>query len=539
MGDIYKDEQPLSDLKGFPDLYEASIADLQSGLEKGAFTSVDLIKAYLARIDEVNLKGPALHAVIETNPQALVQAAALDAERRENGSRGPLHGIPIILKDNIATLHEEGSTSVHLHTAPHRSHALFGSIVPRDAFVAAKLRAAGAIFVAKSNLSEWANMRGTVPNGWSGRGGQTTCPYYPNADASGSSTGSGVAMAIGLAAGSLGTETDGSIISPSSKNNIVGIKPTVGLTSRAGVIPISHNQDTAGPMCRSVADAASMLSVIAGPDPTDEATLSQPKKIPNYMEALKPDALKGARLGVPRSFFDVDKATETTFNASLEVFRKLGAEIVDPADFEDDRELKESKSERLVLAVDFKVDVKKYIDGLAKVPTGVKDLADLISFNSSHADLELIPPYHDDQSEFITSDKTTVDEAYHAALAEDLDLGRTRGIDATLKRYNLDAILLPTDCASKPPAIAGYPVVTVPLGFQPEGIEPRPRAPPLTNLVEVAPGVPFGISFLGTAYSEFQLIGYAYAFEQATKTRLVRKAYPEAIPKTQLKDVVG
>ncbi|KAH7930964.1 amidase signature enzyme [Leucogyrophana mollusca] len=532
-GDMPKHEMPSDSLGGFPDLYEASIEDLQSGLQQGSFTSVDLVKAYLARIEEVNLEGPALHAVIETNPKALTQAAALDLERQEKGSRGPLHGIPILLKDNIATLHEEGMNT----TAG--SHALLGSVVPRDAFVAAKLRAAGAIFIGKSNLSEWANMRGQVPNGWSGRGGQATCPYYPNADASGSSTGSGIAMAIGLAAGSLGTETDGSIISPSSKNNIVGIKPTVGLTSRAGVIPISHNQDTAGPMCRSVTDAAIILSVIAGPDPMDEATLSQPKTIPDYMAALNLDALKGARLGVPRSFFEEDKAIQAAFDTSLETFRQLGAEIVDPADFADGGEIKQSNSENIVLAVDFKVDIKTYIDGLVEVPTGVKDLADLIAFNSSHADLELYPPYHEDQSQFITSEKTTVDDAYYAALADDLDLGRTRGIDATLKKYNLDAIILPTDWASTPPAIAGYPAVTVPLGFQPDTTEPKPWPSPLMPLLQTAPGLPFGIVFLGTAYSEVQLIGYAYAFEQATKVRLARRAYPEAIPKTQLKDVVG
>ncbi|KAH7928864.1 amidase signature enzyme [Leucogyrophana mollusca] len=519
----------LSDsTSGFPDLYEASIADLQSGLQQGSFTSVDLVNAYLARIEEVNLEGPALHAVLETNPKALTQAAALDLERQEKGSRGPLHGIPILVKDNIATLHEEGS------------YALLGSVVPRDAFVVAKLRAAGAIFIGKANLSEWASMRGeALPNGWSARGGQATCPYYPNADASGSSTGSGVAMAIGLAAGSLGTETDGSIILPSSNNNIVGIKPTVGLTSRAGVIPISHNQDTAGPMCRSVADAAIILSVIAGPDPMDEATLSQPKIIPDYIAALNPDALKGARIGVPRSFFEEDKAIQAAFDASLETFRQLGAEIVDPADFADGREIKQSKSENIVMSVDLKVDMKKYIDGLVEVPTGVKDLADLIAFNLSHADLELSPPYHQDQSQFITSEKMTVDDAYYAALADDLDLGRTRGIDATLKKYNLDAIILPTEWASTPPAIAGYPIVAVPLGFQPDTTEPKPWPSPRMPLLQTAPGLPFGIAFLGTAYSEVQLIGYAYAFEQATKVRLARRAYPEAIPKTQLKDVVG
>ncbi|KAG1872991.1 amidase signature domain-containing protein [Suillus subalutaceus] len=519
----------------FPDLYESGIADLQKGLELRHFTSVDLIKAYLARIDEVNLKGAALHAVIETNPNALSQAARLDAERESKGSRGPLHGIPLLLKDNIATLHEEGMNT----TAG--SYALLGSVVPRDAFVAAKLREAGAILLGKANLSEWANYRGKVPNGFSGRGGQTLCPYYPNGDASGSSSGSGVSMAVGLAAGSLGSETNGSIVSPSSKNNVVGIKPTVGLVSRAGVIPISSHQDTTGPMCRSVTDAALLLSVIAGPDPRDEATLQQPGILPDYMKALDLNALKGKRLGVPRMFMRDGEAFEAileAFEASLDTFRALGAEIVDPADFPSAEEMKQSQAETLVLKTDFKVDVAQYISGLLEVPTGVKNLADLIEFNNTHADLELIPPYHDDQSRFIDAEATEKNDAYYAALAEDFDLGRRRGIDATLQKFNLDAIVLPTDgIASKPAAISGYPIISVPLGFQPDNIQvlPAPAAPLHTQ----APGLPFGIAFIGTAYSEFNLIGFAYAFEQATQVRLKRRAYAEAIPTTQIKDVLS
>ncbi|KAG1888412.1 amidase signature domain-containing protein [Suillus subluteus] len=478
------------------------------------FTSVDLVKAYLARIDEVNLKGAALHAVIETNPKCVISGRkVLIAERESKGSRGPLHGIPLLLKDNIATLHEEGS------------YALLGSVVPRDAFVAAKLREAGAILLGKANLSEWANYRGKVPSGFSGRGGQTLCPYYPNGDASGSSSGSGVSMAVGLAAGSLGSETDGSIVSPSSKNNVVGIKPTVGLVSRAGVIPISSHQDTTGPMCRSVTDAALLLSVIAGPDPRDAATLQQPGILPDYMKALDLNALKGKRLGVPRT-------------ASLDTFRALGAEIVDPADFPSAEEMKQSQAETLVLKTDFKVDVAQYISGLLEVPTGVKNLADLIEFNNTHADLELIPPYHDDQSRFIDAEATEKNDAYYAALAEDFDLGRRRGIDATLQKFNLDAIILPTDgIASQPAAISGYPIISVPLGFQPDNIQvlPVPAAPLHTQ----APGLPFGIAFIGTAYSEFNLIGFAYAFEQATQVRLKRRAYAEAIPTTQIKDVIS
>ncbi|TFK84305.1 amidase signature enzyme, partial [Polyporus arcularius HHB13444] len=376
----------------FPDLYEASIAELQTGLEKGQFTSVDLVKAYFARIDEVNLQGPTLRAVIETNPSALKQAAELDAERRANGARGPLHGIPILLKDNIATLHSEGMNT----TAG--SFALLGSVVPRDAHVAAKLRAAGAILLGKANLSEWANFRGIVPSGFSGRGGQASSPYVPLGDPCGSSSGSGIGSAIGLAAAALGSETDGSIVCPSSFNNLVGIKPTVGLTSRDGVVPISEHQDTVGPMARSVTDAAVILSVIAGRDPRDNFTLAQPPVVPDYTKALQKDALRGTRLGVPRKFFDgVNSDVVAAFNTSLATMRALGATIVDPADFPDFDEFVASNNETIVLNVDFKVDVNKYISELVEVPTGVKDLADLIAFNTAHADEELVPPFWTDQ----------------------------------------------------------------------------------------------------------------------------------------------
>ncbi|KAG2366491.1 amidase signature domain-containing protein [Suillus spraguei] len=475
-----------------PDLYEASIAELQDGLAQGLFSSVQLVKAYLSRIEEVNLKGPALHAVIETNPKALTQAAALDNERKEKGSRGPLHGIPLLLKDNIATLYEEGS------------YALLGSVVPRDAFVAAKLREAGAIFIGKTNLSEWAGA-------------------------------SGVAMAVGLAAGSLGTETRASIVAPSSRNNIVGIKPTVGLVSRSGVVPYSSNQDTPGPMCRSVTDAALLLNFIAGPDPRDEATLHQPGIVPDYVKALDKNALKGARLGVPRSFIRNMKAIEETFNSSLDIFRALGAEIIDPADFPNGEELLASKAENLVMVVDFKVGISKYISELVKVPTGVKTLADLIEFNKINPDLELPGPFYTDQSRFIEAEGTQVDDAYFAALAQNFDLGRTRGIDATLARFNLDAIILPTDVLEpKPTAIAGYPLISG--EYFPDGVEVLPATP--SPLHSQAPGVPFGIAFMGTAYSEFKLISYAYAFEQATHVRLQRRAYNDAIPRTQLVSVM-
>ncbi|KAF8235335.1 amidase signature enzyme [Tricholoma matsutake] len=513
----------------FPDLYEATIAELQEGMVRGHFSSVDLVRAYFARIDEVNLAGPALRAVIELNPSALAQAAALDEERKTKGPRGPLHGIPIILKDNIATLASDGMNT----TAG--SFALLGSIPPRDATVAAKLRAAGAVVIGKANLSEWANFRGVVPNGFSGRGGQSNCPYYPMADPSGSSSGSSISTAIGLAAASLGTETDGSIVSPSSRNNIVGIKPTVGLTSRAGVIPISVHQDTIGPIARTVTDAAVILTIIAGQDPLDNFTAAAPETVPDYTKALKKDGLRGVRLGIPRLFQGSDLNIIAAFNESLAIFKTLGATIVDGTEFPLVEELLNSNNETIVLDTDFKVNVGTYISGLTYVPTGVTDLADLIQFNVNHTNLELVEPYWTSQSEFIQAENTTMDAAYFTALAFDYEMGRAQGIDATLKEFNLDALLLPTDgFTSVPAAIAGYPLVTVPLGFQPDTV----NATPATPLVENAPGLPFGIAFMGTGFSELQLIQYAYAYEQATHNRLKHLAYPAAIPRTQLVDVI-
>ncbi|KAH8987948.1 amidase signature enzyme [Lactarius hatsudake] len=507
-----------------PDLYEASIAELQDGLENGHFTSVDLVKAYFARIEEVNLQGPTLRAVIELNPSALQQAAELDLERRILGPRGPLHGIPILLKDNIATRASDGMNTTS------GSFALLGSLPPRDATAAAKLRAAGAVLLGQANLSEWAHFRGVLPTGFSGRGGQATSPYFPLADPSGSSSGSGIAAAIGLAAAALGTETDGSIILPSSRQNLVGIKPTVGLTSRAGVIPVSENQDSVGPMARSVADAAIILTAIAGRDPLDNYTLAAPARVPDFSKALRKDALHGVRLGVPRLFLSGDPNIDRAFNASLLTLAKLGATIVDPAEFPDANELLASMNQSIVLSADFKVvNLEEYISGLIEVPTGVKTLADLIAFNIAHASQELVPPFWTDQSQYVRGSRTVLETPpYFSALAANHDLGRTRGIDATLAKFKLDAIIIPTDgFASGPAAVAGYPAVSVPLGFQPDTVVATPARP----TIDRAPGLPFGLSFLGTAFSEFELVGYAFAYEQATHTRLKRLAFPEAIPK--------
>ncbi|KAI0819882.1 amidase signature domain-containing protein [Trametes gibbosa] len=461
----------------YPDLYEASIAELQEGLQEGLFTSVDLVKAYLARIEEVYLQGPKLHAVIETNPSALAQAVELDRERKK---RGPPWNSDLAQGQYSHSAQRRYYTRVAIYArtslmeAPSTgSFALLGSIVPRDAHVAAKLRAAGAIFLGKANLSEWARFRDNVPQGFSGRGGQASSPYVHLGDPSGSSSGSAIGVAIGLAAAALGTETDGSIVSPSSANNLVGIKPTVGLTSRDGVIPISEHQDTVRPMARSVADAATILTIIGGRDLRDNFILAQPAHVPDYTQALNAGALRGARLGVPRRAVALlDDIRVAAFNASLKTLRAHGATIVDPTDFPDSEELLASDNETIVLNTDIKVGVEKR---------------------------------------------------------------GTRGIDGALSAFDLDALLLPTDIAFTPPAIAGFPIVTVPLGFLPTNTPLAPAKPTR----ESGPNMPFGLAFLGTAFSEFELISLAFAYEQATHTRLKVRAFPAAIPKTQLAELVG
>ncbi|KAJ3713727.1 amidase signature enzyme [Lentinula guzmanii] len=530
-----------------PDLYEASILELQDGLDAGQFTSIlrrrlfnliPLTQAYFARIEEVNLQGPSLRAVIETNPSALEQAASLDAERAVSGKRSLLHGIPVILKDNIATIASEGMNT----TAG--SFALLKSVVPDDAGVVKKLRKAGAIILGKANLSEFAEFRGNLPSGWSGRGGQTSNAYFPHADPCGSSSGSGVTTSIGLTAVALGSETDGSITCPTGNNNLAGVKPSVGLTSRAGVIPISEHQDTVGPMARSITDAAIVLSVIAGKDPNDNFTSAQPPVVPDYTQALNTNALNGARIGVPRQVFldgsDLTgngslSAIGLAFEQALDVIRELGATVVDPADLPSAEAIARSNNETVVLDTDFKIQINAWLEGLISIPSGVRSLADLIAFDNANPSLEEPVNF---TSQFIASEATTgFTDAYFQSLAFDHELGGAQGIDAALKMFDLDALVLPAQgLTTVPAAIAGYPIVTVPLGFFPSNVTIGSAGP---ETVYPAPGVPFGLSFLGTAFSEFDLIGFAFAYEQKTKTRLERRAFPAAIPKTQLKDVMA
>ncbi|EMD38876.1 hypothetical protein CERSUDRAFT_46957 [Gelatoporia subvermispora B] len=346
-----------------------------------------------------------LRAVIETNPSALAQAAALDEERKTSGPRSALHGIPVLVKDNIATIASEGMNT----TAG--SFSLLKSIVPEDAGVVKRLRAAGAIILGKANLSEFAEFRGNLPSGWSGRGGQTTNAYFPHADPCGSSSGSGVAASIGLAAVTLGTETDGSITCPTDHNNLAGIKPTVGLTSRAGVIPISEHQDTVGPIVRSMADAAVVLSIIAGVDPNDNFTFAQPSPVPDFTKALNKDALKGKRIGVPRAVFLNDTITGNdpfigqAFEEALNTIRSLGATVVDPADIPSAEQIIRSNAENLVLDVDFKIQLNAYYAALLANPSGVRTLAELIQFDNDNPALEE-PPRFQDQSGYVNHKST-------------------------------------------------------------------------------------------------------------------------------------
>ncbi|KAG8720613.1 hypothetical protein FRC08_018686 [Ceratobasidium sp. 394] len=523
----------------YPDLYEASIQELAYGLERGDYTSVELVTAYLARINEVDVNGAKLRAILEINPHALEQAADLDFERRTKGKRSLLHGIPILVKDNIATRASDGMNT----TAG--SYALLGSVVPGDATVVAKLRKAGAILLGKTNLSEWSYLRDfSLDSGWSGRGRQVSNPYYPGADPCGSSSGSAVAIAVGLAAASLGTETDGSIVCPSSYNNLVGIKPTVGLTSRVGVIPASSHQDTVGPMARSVADAAAILSIIAGRDSQDNYTDTAPAEIPDYTYCLNADAIRGKRFGVPRAVFTNDSLTDNhpsinlEFDKALDVIRSLGGIIVDPADIPSAQRVS-FENEMLVFKVDFKVDLNRYLKTLKHVPTNVTTLAGVIAFNNAHENLEK-PQGYEAQSMLTESESTSgYNSTYYSALHSNYAAGRAQGIDAALKTHDLDALLLPTNgFTSSVAAIAGYPIVTVPLGFHPDDTKVTPRSS-RRHTVFPAPGIPFGLAFMGTAYSEPSLIGFAYAYEQHTHTRRGRRAYPQAVPKTQLKHVTA
>ncbi|EXJ81460.1 hypothetical protein A1O3_07752 [Capronia epimyces CBS 606.96] len=522
-----------TDINGtaFPPLIEATTEDLIGGLEAGLFTSVDLVTAYTQRIMEVNAT---LHMVTQLNPDVLSIAAQLDGQRAKGIVYGPLHGIPILIKNNIATADKMDNTA--------GSYALAGAKVPRDSSVAAKLRKAGAVILGKTNLSQWANYRSfNSSNGWSAIGGQTEGAYYPGQDPSGSSSGSAVASSLGLALAALGTETDGSILSPSDVNNLVGIKPTVGLTSRYLVIPISEHQDTVGPIARTVKDAAYVLAAIAGKSAYDNYTNAIPfETIPDYVAACNFSALQGKRIGVPRNLIDLTADPPAApivavFDAALDILRKAGATIVDNTNFTGYKALNEGNYSNIVLEADFISDLpKEYLSQLSYNPNKVYSVADLRNFTHAFP-LEDWPERDTlvwDGALALGFDNTSPE--FWSNYTMNTYLAGPLGVTGALKNYSLDALVLPTEFSPNFPALIGSPVITVPLGAYP------PNTTVLLNefgtLNATAPNIPFGISFMGPHFSEELLIGLAYAFEQRSLVRNTITPYIQ--PVTELIDVV-
>jgi amidase len=493
---------------------EATVADLQHRMEQGSETARSIAAAYLDRIERLDRSGPTVNSVIEVNPDALAIADGLDQERKEKGPRGPLHGIPVLIKDNIDTADRMKTTagSLALDSPP-------SPRPPRDAFLVERLRAAGAVILGKTNLSEWANFRSTrSTSGWSGRGGQTHNPYALDRSPSGSSSGTGAAIAASFAAVGVGTETDGSVVSPSSVQGLVGIKPTVGLVSRAGVVPIAASQDTAGPMCRTVTDAAILLTALAGKDPRDPATAAA-EGIADYAHGLDPNALAGARIGVVRTQgFGKNPAVDAIFDGAVAAIKKLGATVIDPVDLAWSKEIDDAEYE--VLLYEFKDGMAKY---LAERGGPIENLADLIAWNDVHRDREM-PWFGQEIFTAAQAKGPLTDEAYAKARQTCVEGARTKGLEATLAADRLDAIVTPTNGftwlidwvngdaytggSSSIAAVAATPSITVPAGF--------------------AFGLPVGISFSGPAWSEAKLIRLAFAFEQGTKARRPPTFLPSA-----------
>jgi amidase len=487
------------------ELDELTIADLQQGMASGKFTARSLAERYLARIDAVDKHGPSVNSVIEVNPDALSIADTLDQDRKQKGTRGPLHGIPVLIKDNIATADRMMTTAGSL--------ALLGSHPARDSFVAQQLRAAGAVILGKTNLSEWANIRSShSTSGWSGRGGLTRNPYALDRNACGSSSGSGAAAAANFCAVAVGTETDGSVVCPASANGLVGIKPTLGLVSRSGIIPIAHSQDTAGPMTRTVRDAAILLGVLAGVDPRDSATAtSQGKTQSDYTRFLDPNGLRGARLGVARKYCGFHDGVDKLMDDLLAEMKRQGAEIIDPADLPSHGKFDDT--EFTVLLYELKTDLNAYLAGLGPAAP-VHSLQEIIDFNDRNRDKEM-PYFAQDIFLKAQAKGPLTDKQYLDALEANHRLSRTEGIDAVMDKFNLDAIVAPTagpawltdlvngdhagGGSSNAAAVAGYPDITVPAGF--------------------LFGLPVGLSFFGRAWSEPTLLKIAYGFEQAVRAR--------------------
>lgn len=482
---------------------ELTILDMQTKMQCGELTARQLTEMYLERIRQVN---PKINAIIELNPDALEIADMLDAERRQGSVRSPLHGVPVLLKDNIDT-HDRMQTTAG-------SLALAGSIARRDAFLVEQLRRAGAVLLGKTNLSEWANFRSTrSTSGWSSRGGLTRNPYALDRSACGSSSGSAAAVAANLCAAAVGTETDGSIICPSQTNGIVGIKPTLGLVSRSGIIPIAHSQDTAGPMARTVTDAAILLEAMAGADPRDPAAASAPVGESGYRSGLDPNGLQGARLGVPRKMAGSDERVLAVFDECIALLKQCGAEVVDPVSIPTFNKF--AKSEMEMLLYEFKADLNAYLSGLGP-EAPVHSLEEVIRFNEEHA--ARVMPYFGQERMLAAQKKGPLsDSRYLKALERNVRLTRAEGLDAALQTHRLDALILPSGGpawlidlvngdsigwdmeSTSMPAVAGYPHITVPAGY--------------------IFGLPVGLSFIGAAWQEAKLIRLAYAFEQAARVR--------------------
>jgi len=507
-------EHSLPDSTPDFELDEMSISELQKHMQSGRYSARSLVEKYLDRIKDIDKTGHRLNSIIEINPDAESIAANLDRERKDKGVRGPLHGIPILIKDNIDTADRMMTTAGSL--------ALAGSKPSQDAFVAKRLRDAGAVILGKTNLSEWANFRSNhSSSGWSGRGGQTKNPYALDRNPCGSSSGSGAAASANLCAAAIGTETDGSVVCPSSANSLVGIKPTVGLISRAGIIPIAHSQDTAGPMARTLSDAVVLLGALTGDDSRDPATReSRGKALTDYTRFLDPNGIKGMRLGVARKYFGFNDRVDKLMSQCLDDLKRLGAILIDPADIPTSGKFDDSELE--VLLYEFKADLNKYLAGLGPAAPA-KTLKDLIEFNEKNRDREM--PYFG-QDLFIKAEEKgpLTSPKYVQALKKNHTLSRTQGIDLVMNQHRLDALIAPTGGPAWPTdlingdhftggyssasAVAGYPHITVPAGY--------------------VFGMPVGISFFGKAYSEPTLIKIAYAFELATKARQPPKFLPSA-----------